>query len=531
MPIVRTTAARIQSAGGLEQFLSRRKQHHPAPPLGECNAATDPSGYAHVVENSAVNASNANITLVAAQWSLYSPLTSPLDGDIGHSVAQIWLSSHCGMSLLGTCSGKTSDPSCMNTVEVGSVSYTQDNHLYMLVYSTNDGYSDVANNGQFMNTTLGPSFVQTSTYLANEQDITQYTTYPSMASAAPNVMVANVELEQGVGWWVYVGIQSSSYSSGNWLGYFPSSLYTTGFATSANSFQMGGEVYEVTNETNGASGPLWLTRMGSGATAGFANYVFPSAFFQDGEVLANGTWNSTFYLGQGSDSTVGSTVPSDYGLLSPPGSGVNFYFGTIRHTFNNSDYGLGFWSAQNLPADSSRWHGYCGPGAFVTGLSKVSGGNSQAHALRCGPGGSSEISSVTWRYFGHTTGDNRATGAVTADKAMFSNGDWDPGYNKAECDVNEILQGFEQTKAGYLDTAFCALTAGSPHTQQVEHSSCNVQNVSGGDSAAQQALEDWDYGEAKAACQSGYYVAGVSIEISTSQGTPGAPHSILCCKP
>ena len=98
--------------------------------------------------------------------------------------------------------------------------------------------------------------------------------------------------------------------------------------------------------------------------------------------------------------------------------------------------------------------------------------------------------------------------------------DWDWGYWKLECGLNEYVSGASQAQDG--NPAFhalrCSAGAGSAN-------SCEVRVVSGG-AGYSGAWGDWDWGYYKADCPQDKVMVGASFDTTTSK-----PHAIYCCNP
>jgi hypothetical protein len=109
-------------------------------------------------------------------------------------------------------------------------------------------------------------------------------------------------------------------------------------------------------------------------------------------------------------------------------------------------------------------------------------------------------------------GDNRRTTLT---------GDWDYGFPKGECGVNEYIAGVSQRPGGYVDSILCC--PGS-----VSHASCAPRYNWAGDSRESTATGDWDYGFVKMECGAGRYAAGLAR--NTRPGQPGGPDALLCCQ-
>jgi hypothetical protein len=380
----------------------------------------------------------------------------------------------------------------MRTVEVGTISYANDSTLHFIVFATNNGYQS------------GLTWVPQG-FLANGQ-VPYGTPGGSQVTITVEVMAfTNPNFYPSPGYWVWVSL---SPGTGGWAGYYPISQFSGPFTNGADNFQIGGEVVETPQ-------PGWISRMGSGADphagSGQATYFSGNRYR-----IGDGSSHSTFIPGQSNGSQTGSTVPTDYGIVSALNGYYAFYAGSLSRNFWGTNYGYQ-WNP--LPNDwaGGEYKGECYNGAYLTGLSKYTSGSQQAHAVQCGPDGKAPSSSQCYP-IGFHNGDHR----IWNDNGW----EWDQNYFKGECGAREIVQGVAQTTSGYLDTLLCCPLNVTAHGQ----SNCNSQVFYSSNSSGYGGV-DWDYYTYKGECPAGQYVAGVSIGRGNGYGIAGSPHALLCCTP
>jgi hypothetical protein len=112
---------------------------------------------------------------------------------------------------------------------------------------------------------------------------------------------------------------------------------------------------------------------------------------------------------------------------------------------------------------------------------------------------------------------------VGENRGTTSTGDWDPGYYKGECAMNEYVAGVSQSVTQVpnrddilsVDELLCC-------TGAVAHATCATRFIGNNERETTDSWS-WSPGDDMAECGPGRYVAGVSL---TSHGTP---HAILCC--
>jgi hypothetical protein len=208
------------------------------------------------------------------------------------------------------------------------------------------------------------------------------------------------------------------------------------------------------------------------------------------------------------------TVAGAYGLddVSAPGAsnwGPYFYFGNLPQVFAGQDFGDEFSPIGNwAPANSYR--GQCPNQRALTGIS-ASPSTHLAHGIHCG----SVLQNQTGTCHAMTVGtvDNRAY--------TDNNWDWDVGYVKVECAVNEYVQGVSHSTSGVLNGILCCPASGL--NRQVA-GAVVVYNGNAG----LPYEHDWDVGYFKGICAPSQFISGISKLASSSQGTPGRIHALLC---
>jgi hypothetical protein len=306
-------------------------------------------------------------------------------------------------------------------------------------------------------------------------------------------------VKDATGWWLAVNYWGSDGSSGGGiLGWFPTSDWAgLTMATNATEFHVGGEIYDPTN--------TWVIPMGSGAnpTAGYGQ----AGYHHDYEAGCPSpgcpqNWEAPT-TGRPGEYDFSNTTPK------PTGWGPNyFYFGNAPRVFWGTNYGYG-WSPIGDWASGS-YKGECGiwqsgsKGQPMTGVSEYPSGSHQAHGLRCG------ITSFS------TTGSS----CVARTGYLGTSGDWDPGYDKLDCQSNEYVSGVAQSTSGTVNKVLCC--------PGVTRTSCTTETFYAGNSI-DYSSPDWDAGYNKGQCPSGYDVRGISKVHYSSDGVVGAPHRILCC--
>lgn len=244
--------------------------------------------------------------------------------------------------------------------------------------------------------------------------------------------------------------------------------------------------------------------------------------------------NSNQYVtAEGITYSVGNATANFHG-----GSGHDYMIQTLRANTQKGAFGYctnsyaGVFWGQNFgsswsPTAERDWSpgnfkGECENGQPLVGISSSPG--SHAHGVLCESGSNAssfpQSTSCYSRYFGDGIGDDRGT----IDSAI----DWDPGYYKAECNLDEFVAGVSQSEPGdpfgqgRLNGLLCC-----PGNLGDSIEVGSVQ-VSHGQNSAGFTGVDWDYGYFKAQCPTGQYVAGASTFGPGGAVPDGIPHALLC---
>ncbi len=461
MPILRLTPERIQAAGGLTSFFNTHRKKA-APRFKKTGAVVPPdlNNYAHTFQD---YTGGRSLISAFATLNIQRPVVIQ-PGD--HSLIQVWTTAGGGNDFETVEAGSTVDPDLNG-----------DHNPHFFIWATNNNYGDGCynNNGDSCLTwisapgaTLTPGMTLGSSTLGGSQ-------------AELVVTTQNGDLGYGASGWNVQG-----------AGVYPSSDFSA-LASAADSFSVGGEVYDETSS--------WYVPMGSGAEAkadyGQAAYWDTPGPGQMGVFLASGSWDYTSF------GDPYSTIPSAYYVNE---WGGRVFFGPTESEFYDQVYGdqwAGNWSWGNYRAACD-----VSAGVPMKGVASSTDGTYTASIL-CGdyiigtyPGGCYQRS--------FATGDSRGS---------YDNGwDWDPGYVKGECGYQEVASGIAQSTAYSLDAMLCC-----PATWTPDHVSCEVETFESGDSHSYGSGPDWALGYYKGVCPVGKVVVGVS------RGSSGAAHAILCC--
>lgn len=163
-------------------------------------------------------------------------------------------------------------------------------------------------------------------------------------------------------------------------------------------------------------------------------------------------------------------------------AGLNFEYGDARRTISTGD-----WAPSSYKAE-------CASGEPLTGLSlNPSSRNTRVALCRIGNDSRYPHNGCYARYF--STADSRGTTAT---------GDWDPGYYKGECGLNEFVAGVAQSTAHEISAVLCC-------PGNVAHTSCVARVFDGQDSRESSASGDWDADNWKGECGPGRYAGGLSL--------------------
>jgi hypothetical protein len=243
-----------------------------------------------------------------------------------------------------------------------------------------------------------------------------------------------------------------------------------------------------------------------------------------------GTTYPTALTGAPANARLGNT---DF-LIQPQRANGNNGNGSVGYCVNN--YGGSFWGKQfglswSPIGDWSPGHykGECQSGQPLIGISEfvppLAGG--PAHAVFCGtdaisPGAAAPFFDLFQQssacYLRPFDGLNGVDGSNRGD--TDNNTNWDPGGgNIGECAANEFVAGVGQDHSGRTNGLLCC--PGS-----VGHNACVPEFF-----YSPLPGIDWDYGFAKAQCQSAdQYIAGISVSPQEFNNW-GSPEAILCCSP
>lgn len=164
--------------------------------------------------------------------------------------------------------------------------------------------------------------------------------------------------------------------------------------------------------------------------------------------------------------------------------------------------------------DFYHWKGNCPPYAEAVGLSTAIN-KGRPNAIAC---------LIKDRTTSKATGEfARSLGGIKRDQRIYArNGDWDYGYYKWECGLNEYINGFSQHPfSNQLHKIRCAKGEFTNGGQN----SCETRFVwSGKDDRGSLLGGDWDPNYYKGQCSDGKLIFGVSLDLKTLM-----PHKILCC--
>jgi len=506
VPMVRLTAEEIQAAGGLDAYerLMSRKE----PPAGS-SGAPDPGDPSHAYSAAKVTGTFRYAGTVASIAAPSVPdIARDSSGAGSHSLSQIWVS--LGTTLAATgCVGS----GCIQTVEAGWTVDPVRFHTSSPVFfnfSTSDGYKTGCYNNTGSNCAPWVGLSSTLT-------LGKVLSTTSSVSTGRNDLVLLVANYDNVGWALYAADYNDT-SSNNLVGYWPASDYWGQFELSADAVQVGGEVYEPSlSKTFGSIGQIVVNEMGTGAnaSAGYSTWNWSAAYHRSFFACPTVATCNPLYF---DPLTPGE--PSSYDLTNLPAAGGTdwgpnwFYYGNQPDIFWQQNFpptmsaGFSPW-ATSAPAGSYR--GECPDGQSVNGISMSS--THIAHSIHCG--GTYRALSASCYTLPLGTSDNRKT-----DDGGWN---WDPGYTKVECNTNEFVEGVSQTSSGVLNGVLCCPTAAS-----LPRGSLGPVVFYGGNAGLPGIEHDWDVGYSKGSCAPTAYVSGISKLASSSQGTVGAIHAILC---
>jgi hypothetical protein len=335
VPMVRTTVARIQAAGGLDAYLRTGRVAPPAPPQIGTQAPTDVPGFMHVD----VDYSSANVgTIWGGQSiaSIHAPNVPDPNGGQPHSLSQTWTTSGSaffpcsdGQATGQACTSTEQASQCFQTIEVGwivapdSPKLGGDKNPHLFTFSTQDGYwatgcydtaactpqaCEFNSQGIFPASQAAPCNNYPNGLVPNPIVIatgSPFTPGMSLASdvvatgSAPDELMVTTVWDEFAGWVIYVNGQlMAGFQPGTWDGSFYqlsngySPIVTTPGApletTKANIFQAGGEVAGGGNEAFALSGNPSVVEMGTGIGA-VGGYKYAAYQRDIGVGLLNGT--------------------------------------------------------------------------------------------------------------------------------------------------------------------------------------------------------------------------------------------------
>jgi len=167
--------------------------------------------------------------------------------------------------------------------------------------------------------------------------------------------------------------------------------------------------------------------------------------------------------------------------------------------------------------DFGFYKGTCSQGSVQMGISSSLSGTGN-HKVLCRAAGPQEVSRGA---------QPTATLAGASDQRRgnrpdaFGRSDWDPGFVKLECGVNEFVSGSSQTPGG--TRAFHGVRCSGP--SGFTDNLCFTKNVDAQDDRFTLDSNDWDSGFFKGECGLNSYIAGVSVSPTTQH-----VHSIFCCQ-
>ena len=100
-------------------------------------------------------------------------------------------------------------------------------------------------------------------------------------------------------------------------------------------------------------------------------------------------------------------------------------------------------------------------------------------------------------------------------------GDWDPGYWKVECALNQYVSGMSMdSSSNAIHAVRCSSNTSLTNGGQ---NGCETHLVTADDRGDTRS-DEWDWGYFKAECSAGKVVYGVSLNTATTE-----PNRVLCC--
>jgi hypothetical protein len=173
---------------------------------------------------------------------------------------------------------------------------------------------------------------------------------------------------------------------------------------------------------------------------------------------------------------------------------------------NTAEVGYADW-------DPNYFKGNCPPYGETVGLSAAAS-NGRPNSIAC-----LLKSSSTSTATGELAGTIRKVGDL---RKFARNGDWDQGYFKWECNLNQYVNGLSQdVNTGQLHKIRCAKGTFTHGGRDL----CEARSLGKGkDDRGSLVGGDWDPNYIKAQCSTNKLIFGVSLNPATMK-----PHKILCC--
>ena len=476
--MLRITPDQILNSGGLDNYISHLSKHGVSTQSQQIQETGTPGGNDSAAYAWTVTNYNGPGPIVVGQTtiSVFAPFVqggpTPATGAYDHSIGQTWMISSDGEQTVET-----------GWIVAPGVNGGDQTNAHLFIFSTTNDYSNGCynNNPNIFGLTCAGPFVET----------------PG-AAYTPGMTLSATQFNgsyQAIDFYTYFG---NTGSGNGWIiynvGYYPASNFWGSMASgTAGKFQAG-------FESDDHSGN-WVIPMGSGSASNAAFGQAAYVEYMEAE-SSGGTWSANF-------STLSSTA-SGYTVYT--GTSGYYFAGDQIKTFWGGDYGDGFspvgdWANGYYKGQCPNGHAVIGDSCYTSAI--------QSHAVVCGQ-------QTLVSYSGGQTGSGCYGRAITNgdNRGYTDNGwDWQVGYIKDECAVNEYAQGISQGKNGYVHGLLCC-------PGNVTHQSCDVQVFYSDNSPAFGAGPDTDPGYNKGICPDGQYVAGVSQNIPD-----GGVYSILCCSP
>jgi hypothetical protein len=208
--------------------------------------------------------------------------------------------------------------------------------------------------------------------------------------------------------------------------------------------------------------------------------------------------------------------PTGWTQISAHGADAKGYF------YSSPAYAFDLGSSRGYTGDGnwagSDYTGECASTQWGIGVSAAADGTDVPHSLLCATTGFA-YNYTSSQHTLHIAGANDGYGNHT-----MSPPDWDPGFYKGECAVNEVVTGLAQQTNGVLSEVRCSRVAAAPGTTFGGGTNCRARVFSAGNSQEWPGDgTDWAFGYYKGECAQGSAVAGISKFVH------GGVHAILCC--